>query len=237
VLSDAEKSSIERSIATLRERLSGYFNSELSEQFQFGSSTRGTILPRNMDSRSDIDYMIVFSDSRYEPQTYLDKIKRFAQRFYSTSDIKQSSPTVVLELNHIRFDLVPALQNYSGYKIIGRLKHWVNTNPNEFNTSLTNKNKSESFMIKPTIRLAKFWNAKNDYTFESHEFEKWIVGLNFYGCQNQTQYLFKVFDSLQTSAANAESVECAKKIIERVRGYEKNGYLISAEREIKRLIP
>jgi hypothetical protein len=67
VLSGDEERSINTSISTIKTRLTSHFGIGLSEQFRFGSSTRGTILPRSMDEHSDIDYMVVFSDSNYTP--------------------------------------------------------------------------------------------------------------------------------------------------------------------------
>lgn len=241
VLSDDEKRSINTSFATLKTRLGWYFEKSISEQFQFGSSTRGTILPRKMDESSDIDYMIVFSDSGYTPQTYLDRVKRFAEAYYSRSEIKQSSPTIVLELNHIKFDLVPALKSYYAYKIVGSDGEWLETNPNDFKETLTAKNNQELSKIKPTIRLVKFWNAKNGYVFDSYSLEKWIVGLSYWGCINQTQYIFNVFDNLNSYSIDAQwrrdKVERAKKIIATVRQYEQDGMPYCAEEEVKKLIP
>ena len=80
VLSGEEETSINIvRIQTIKSRLSSYFGTGLSEQFRFGSSTRGTNLPRSMDEDSDIDYMVVFSEAGYTPQTYLDRLKRFAR--------------------------------------------------------------------------------------------------------------------------------------------------------------
>lgn len=59
VLSDQEKESIARSITTLQSRLNSWFGNAVTEHFQFGSSVRETILPRKVDSNSDIDYMVV----------------------------------------------------------------------------------------------------------------------------------------------------------------------------------
>lgn len=116
VLSGDEKTSVNTSISTLKSRLGYHFTSGLKEHFRFGSSTRDTILPRSMDEHSDIDYMVVFSEGGYAPQTYLDRLRRFVDAYYSTSEVKQSSPTIVLQLNHIKFDLVPALAElWSGY--------------------------------------------------------------------------------------------------------------------------
>lgn len=241
VLSDDEKASVNTSVSTLGTRLSYNFGTGLSEQFRFGSSTRGTILPRSMDGNSDIDYMIVFGDSGHTPQTYLDRVKRFAERYYSSSDIKQSSPTIVLELNHIKFDLVPALKSYIGYKIVGSAGAWQETNPNDFNATLTSKNNAELYKIKPTIRLVKLWNAKNGYVFDSYELEKWIVGLSFWGCLSQTQYLFNVFDNLnpysEATQWRRDRIERAKQIVDKVREHERDDMPYSAEAEVKKLIP
>ena len=60
VLNGTEKTSIDKSITTLKSRLDVYFGDKLKTHFRFGSSTRGTILPRSLDEHSDIDYMLVF---------------------------------------------------------------------------------------------------------------------------------------------------------------------------------
>ena len=162
VLTASENASINTSISTLASRLNSHFGGNISTHFRFGSSTRGTILPRAMDEHSDIDYMVVFSQGGYTPQTYIGRLRKFAETYYSTSDIKQSSPTIVLQLNHIKFDLVPALAGYwTGiYQIPNGTSAWRDTNPNDFNATLTAKNQAELSLIKPTIRLAKFWNAQ-----------------------------------------------------------------------------
>src|SRR5574337_1188866 len=115
VLSSTEQSSITTSISTLQTRIGLHFASGVIKQhFRFGSSTRGTILPRAMDEHSDIDYMIVFSENNATPQTFLNRLKAFVEKYYASSEIRQSSPTIVLELNHIKFDLVPATMDWYG---------------------------------------------------------------------------------------------------------------------------
>ena len=94
VLSSTEKDSINRSVSALQSRLDTYFGGDLKSHFRFGSSTRGTILPRSMDEHSDIDYMIVFKDVDSVPQTYLDRLRRFVEKYYTKSEIYQSSPDV-----------------------------------------------------------------------------------------------------------------------------------------------
>ena len=78
VLSATEQSSISTSISTLQTRIGQHFaNSVFKQHFRFGSSTRGTILPRSMDERSDIDYMIVFSENNATPQNLSEPAKGF----------------------------------------------------------------------------------------------------------------------------------------------------------------
>lgn len=243
VLSNAELSSINTSVSTLKSRLTAYFGSALSDQFRFGSSTRGTILPRAMDEHSDIDYMAVFAERGYSPQTYLDRLKRFAENHYSSSDIKQSSPTIVLVLNHIRFDLVPALneQYLPGYQIPNGSTAWQSTNPNDFNASLVAKNNAELSKIKPAIRLLKYWNAQNGYIYDSYGLEKWVITLSFYTSINLRDYLFTIFDNLTLSYDQAQwrkdKLARAKAIIAEVRRLESEDMPYSAEAEIKKLIP
>lgn len=244
VLSSAENASIATSIATLKSRLDGYFNREndaLSLHFKFGSATRGTILPRADDAHSDIDYMIVFAKGGYAPQTYLDRLRTFVQKRYSSSEIYQSSPTIVLKLNHIKFDLVPALHNYGAtFRIPDGTGSWQDTNPNDFNSTLEAANKSSSYLVKPTVRLAKIWNAANGYVFDSYMFEKWIAGRFFLFCSNQKDYLFKIFDDLSPTELTQwrnDKIIRAKQIIANVREYERRDMPASAETEVKKLIP
>lgn len=242
VLSTNENASINTSISTLSTRLNSYFGADLSKHFRFGSSTRGTILPRAMDEHSDIDYMIVFANGGYTPQTYIDRLRKFAEAYYSTSDIKQSSPTIVLQLNHIKFDLVPALAGYwtGVYQIPNGTSAWRDTNPNDFNATLTAKNQAELNLIKPTIRLAKFWNARNGYVFDSYAFEKWIVEQSYPFALNQKSYLFAVFDKLaanQSAQWRNDKINRAKQIVAEVRKLETAELPYSAEAEVKKLIP
>ena len=58
-----------------------------------------------------MDIMLVMDDDGATPQTYLDRVRRAVEAKYSTSDIKQSSPTIVLQMNHIKFEITPAIHS------------------------------------------------------------------------------------------------------------------------------
>ena len=109
-IADWERNSIDTSINTLSTKLGNYFDN-IATKFVFGSYDRRTILRRSKDSNSDVDFMVCFTDgNEWTPQTLMNRLKRFAEANYSKNEIYQSSPTIVLELSHIKFELVPAWQ-------------------------------------------------------------------------------------------------------------------------------
>lgn len=249
IIRDQEKESIRTSIATIKRRLDSHFGDKIKDQFIFGSYTRNTILPRSMDRRSDIDYMIVFNDDDVTPQSYLNRLKRFAENCYSSSERKQSHPTIKLELNHITFELVPALRKFwNGYKIPTRNyvgDDWMDTDPNDFNSDLTEKNKEHGSLIKPVIRIMKYWNAQSGYIYDSFKLEKWIIerdfsGFDFFHTPDLKKYFFQCIDELGTgnlTETNKNKVNRAKAIIAEVKKLEAEGYPATAEDKIKKLLP
>ena len=245
VLSGTEKTSITISINTLSSRLDAYFGSGIKGHFQFGSNTRGTILPRRADSNSDIDYMVIFdtSDGQKKPQTYLDRLKKFAEMKYSTSEISQSSPTIVLSLNHIRFELVPAINNY-GYQIpspASSWSEWISTDPTAENQKIIDKNNAENYQIKPLVRLVKYWNAKQSHPFASFDLEQYIVNQYYGSCVSLKDYFYSFWEGFSCTYVTAQDikdkVERAKKYAAKAKQYEVDNMPVSAEPEIKKIVP
>jgi hypothetical protein len=247
VLSPKELNSISTSINTISIRINTHFGSNVKEHFKFGSSTRDTILPHKYDEKSDIDYMVIFNNpNNYKPQTLLNWLKEFAEKYYHSSEIHQSHPTMVLELLHIKFELVPAEKDYWGKISIpspsSSYLDWITTDPNGFNDSLIHINANNNFKIKPLIRLMKYWNVKKvNRGYPSFDLEKWIIARNFYYCKNLKEYLFKCIDDLNYSYNDPQyvktAVDNAKSIVDNTRNYESAGYISNAEDEIKKMIP
>ncbi|MGL4362438.1 MAG: SMODS domain-containing nucleotidyltransferase [Cellulosilyticaceae bacterium] len=248
VLKEAEKDSINRSITTIHQRLNYYFGNNIEEDFRFGSHTRDTILPRSADSNSDIDYMVVFNNQcGYKPQTYLNKLRSFTERYYSRSEIKQSHPTIVLELNHIKFELVPAYHQRTlwfdeGYKIpapSNNYEEWMSTNPNDFNQQLTNVNTANCFKVKSLIRLLKYWNARNGYVYSSYLLEQYIISTTFLWCNSLKDYFKVVVDNLPEyglSGVKVEKVRRLKQNIKEIYGDEEV-YPTYALSKLKNILP
>lgn len=246
VLSEQEKSSITTSIRTLSCRLELYFSNKVTEHFQFGSSTRGTILPRKADKDSDIDYIIVFdtSDAQKKPQTYLNYLRSFVKDKYSSSEIYQSHPTIVLSLNHIKFELVPAIKSYFGYQIPSRSSswsEWISTDPIKTNKRLQDKNVSNNYQIKPLVRLIKYWNAQEGKIFTSFSIEECIINQYFFGYSNLKDYFYDFWSGFNCSYDTAQhikdKVERAKKYTKKAKDYENSNFPLLAKAEIKEIVP
>lgn len=245
VLNNTEKASIVTSINTLSSRLNLYLGNLITSQFQFGSSTRDTILPRSMDISSDIDYMIIFNTSTglYKPQTYLNYLRNFVSLKYSTSEIYQSYPTIVLSLNHINFELVPAIYNY-GYQIPSPGSHWsewISTNPSVINQLLQDKNKSNNYQIKPLVRLIKYWNTRKGHKFSSFSLEEHIIGRSFFGCTSLEDYFYSFWEGFSCTYDTAEyiknMVNSAKQSAKTAKAYQNNNQPAFAELEIRKIVP
>lgn len=236
IIRDEEKIKIKNSIYTLESRLNENLGDSIKDKFVFGSFSRDTILPRHMDIDSDIDYLVVFKNEEYDsklftPQTYLRWLRSFAESRYGSSEIYQSNPTIILSLNHIHIELVPALTSVFslGYMIPGKdYASWISTDPKAFNEELINVNKKHDNNIRKLIRILKYWNVKNDSPFESYELEQQICRHDF----TMTQLIGGVFKdyfmefvnhfsiNLVRSKKQFDAVARAQKILEEVKSLE-----------------
>ncbi|MBN3553306.1 nucleotidyltransferase [Fictibacillus nanhaiensis] len=249
VLSATETANIRTSIENLSRKLNSYFNQgQLHTHFQFGSSTRGTILPRRVDSESDVDYMVVFKNPRgFTPETLLRQLKDFMYTYYNRSEIYKDSPTMVLELNHIKFELVPAIQDaWGNFSIPSKqniFSQWMPTDPLGFNEKITRVNVYNNSRIKPLVRLLKYWNTnKLDGYLYSFDLENMLVQKYNYNSRGSLkEYVYDTFETMTPSYGDSqrfiERLGRAKKIIYEAKWHEQRGYEVQARETIKNLFP
>lgn len=193
-----ERKYIVDKIEIIKSNLKAYFGGDIKEILVFGSFKRDTILPRKFDERSDIDILIVFNNAEkeYTPETYRTRLKKFAEYKYSTSTVIKDHPSVVLEMNKIKFDLVPSrlVESFfsSTYQIPNKSGSWMDTDPTGFNKKLTDANTKYGNLVKPMVRLFKRWNSRNGYPFNSFELENIIADVNFSGDNYETGFLYAI---------------------------------------------
>ena len=200
-IADWERTSIDTSISTLSTKLGNYFDN-IESKFVFGSYDRKTILRRSRDANSDVDYMVSYTDGAdWTPQTLMNRLKSFAENNYSRNEIYQSSPTIVLELSRIKFELVPAYYTWGTYHIpapASSYSTWINTYPHALKGQLNDKNKDNNYQIRKLVRLLKYWNVLNGKVYSSYELEKYILDKNYWLCTNLKGYFYDAVEGIQT---------------------------------------
>jgi hypothetical protein len=242
ILTSIEDVNISKSIDNLNYKLNAHF-SNIEAKSIFGSYDRNTILPRSVDENSDIDYLVIFKDaSEYSPQTCLNWLRKFAEDRYSRSEVFQSSPTIVLELNHIKFELVPAYRQYGTIYIPASASSyvsWIITDPGKMKTDLVSKNTSCNSKIKPLIRILKYWNVLNERVYTSYELENMIVSKFFFNDISLKDYFFDFVLSISTYGLphyKTDKVERLKNAINEVKKDEEK-YPYLAESNLVKELP
>lgn len=244
IIKDEEKKDIQKSVNTLFQRLKSYDRdkNQIDKYLIFGSYKRGTIISRDFDDNSDIDIMVVFgkkfegfsnfgfANEIKKPQTYLNYLKEFAESSYSRSEIYQSHPTIVLELNHIKFELIPAISDdFKNFQIPNKqdwyhTQDWITTNPNDLDGALENNQK-----LRRLVRVAKIWNAKQGHIYPSYELEKWIIKHSFRFNGDLAQYFYTFCELLPISCDLSQNkknkIEKLKEKIKKAQLYNNSSYI------------
>jgi predicted nucleotidyltransferase len=232
-----EQKKIDASVTVLKSKLKGYFLDDIQSIVEFGSYKRDTILPRTYDPESDVDLLIVFKHNniKVSPGTYRNYLIRFADAKYNRSEVYKDKPTVVLELDHIKYDLVPCYEETSFFSTTSMYiprddSSWMMTDPHGFNRKLTEKNKANHNEIKPLIRLFKAWNAKVGYPISSYSLEQQIVDMGFWFQTTLEDYFFAAVDSLRANQGGYTylphpKIQSLKDNAKRVKEYQRQNNL------------
>ncbi|UOR06362.1 hypothetical protein MUN82_04520 [Hymenobacter aerilatus] len=193
-----EDNSIKTSLTNISGKLRNEFGTKLISVSDFGSYKRDTILPRAYDSGSDVDIMVKFNHATLAktPDTYRTWLLAFADKHFSRSSVYRDFPTVVVELGHIKFDLVPAYEvsywSTSTLYIPDSRNEWQSTDPSALTADLTRVNTHYGSIVKPIIRLLKAWNTRAGKPYSSYELEKAIININFSGDNYQTGFFYAI---------------------------------------------
>jgi predicted nucleotidyltransferase len=241
-IADWERTSIDTSIRTLSTKLGNHFTN-LHSKFVFGSYDRKTILRRSKDPNSDVDYMVVFDDgANFQPQTLMTRLKTFAEANYTRNEIKQSSPTIIIELSSIKFELAPAYVSWGTYYIpapASSYSNWISTDPSGIKTELDNKHRANSYLIKDLIQLLKYWNVKNGKIYSSYAIERYVLDKWFFSCTNLKEYFYSAVEGISTSGlsiSNSSKVNTLKRVVAKTKEYDADGRPATAEIEMKKAI-
>ena len=233
-----EKQKIENSINYFNKKAEGSFTLNMKEMRVFGSYDRKINLSRKIDSTADVDIMIIFNNDGSTPQTYLNRVKKFVEIYYQKSDIKQDTPTILLDMNHISFEITPAIFSLD-IPMIKKENSWMFTNCLEDKSNLNKANQNNNSMIKPIIRLVKYWNVtKNNKNISSYIIEKAIVNhfqYKDYFCNDYLDYLIKSFELIYDTLSQETYKNKVSSVIQRLKTVKKDKekYPYSSLMEVK----
>lgn len=241
VLEKDKKDKIEKSIGFIKQKLWGIFQDRLTEVKVFGSFAKDTYINQDLDS--DVDILVVFKSKDFQPQTYLNQIKSFATDHYSRSNIYPDHPTIAIEMEHVKFEIVPAIYVSTDEVRIPapRTKDlkWITSYPTRIQTKLNDKDKNNKELIKPLIRIFKYLNALNNKPYSSFEIEKFIVNKT-YDCKDLKDYFYSAAYSLTDIAQTIEQkkfYDMLKERRRRLRVLETNNLTEYIETELTAFLP
>ena len=241
-----EKEKIIKSIDYLKGKIWSLFQNRLDDVIVFGSYDRETMLPN--DKEGDVDIMIIFKKDEFQPKTYLNQIRSFSEKNYSKSEVYPEHPTVVIELNHVKFELVPTLWDSSAWSDTAMLipgppsenYEWVKTNPLEFTGKLNTKEGQNDNMIRPLIRLMKYWNLQNKKAFSSYWLEEFAVNHSYSFCNSLKDYFYEMINDLNNTSFNEEGTVLIQALAEkkrRLKSLEDQGLNEYLEQEFSSFLP
>lgn len=240
----------EASLNYLTSMLWAQFQEELEYVQVIGSFDRGTMLNTTVNSDPDVDVLIVFKENKFQPQTYLSKFQRFAEKYYSNSEVFQSHPTIAIEMHHVKFELIPSYLERGVFSNTLKIPaprstelKWKESDPSGFKSELKSKNRKNNEMISPLILLLKYWNLINGGLFSSYFFEEFcVLNRSYLDCTTISQYFYEIINDLNNSRSNydEERSQIVAQLFERRRRLmvlEKNNMHDYVETEFSMFLP
>ncbi len=159
----------------LRDFLKSKFN--LAEDpWLTGSYSRKTIIRQDRD----IDVMAAMSVREYWP-TYQTKssglvnlVRDALNKQYGSSDVSSSGAAVIMSMDVFQVDVVPVIaRDGGGYLVANGQDGWKATNP-AFHFELMEQHNKTDALLKPLVKLLKYWNICNDELIQSFHLEMMI---------------------------------------------------------------
>lgn len=200
-LTDNQRDKIKTSHKHLRENILQPLD-YISHTFLTGSYKKKTLI----NPANDIDVFVVLSGySQYDitPNAILNKLKKDLKSRYPNTTIKQDKPCIVIEFNHVLFELTPAIEIENWYEHnnfyipeMSKNNTWqLVDNPRILEERLTEANKRLNQKLNPLIKMMKKCKVKNNFKTPSFEMEKMAIDslYSINGFRDGVQQLLRVY--------------------------------------------
>ncbi len=171
-----ERAAIENFFATVVEALMNHFRFNIERCIPIGEFARETVLRHTIDKKTSIQLMILFQNDEYYENFSLmrQEMEQCISSSFSLSEDEVKHLRIPMKFGAIQ--LVPSIvvdSDLGSNLFISSLKHdkWIQSNPLEFDEKINNKNNETSFLLKPIIRLLKYWNCTHGRYFSTETIE------------------------------------------------------------------
>src|SRR5262249_3398134 len=157
----------------------------------------------------------IFKVKEVQAQTYLNQLREFANKYYKKSDIYRDFPTIAIDMQHMKFELVPAYLDSDWRKIPApreKAFKWITTNPEAFKRKLQERSIKTKGVTAQAIKIIKYLNYLNAKPFDSYEIEQFVLAREFTGSDIRAYY-FDLMSGLLARANTEPQKEFSKKII------------------------
>ncbi len=209
-LSPEQKTKIQKSHQYLRKHNLDKL-AYVSNTFLTGSYKKSTLINH---SNNDVDMFVVldgYDQYNVKPNTILDKLKKDLQGKYTTTEIKQNKPCVVLNFNHIAFELTPVIKIDNSLQLalgfentpdfympnLSSNNEWIKIdNPRILEKQLSTANKEFDNQLVPLIKMMKKCKLHNNISnIQSFEIEKFAIDNLYYinNYRNGIEQLLRIY--------------------------------------------
>lgn len=243
LISPVDKGMVNVSLKSLLVRLGAEFDRfVVTRTALFGSFVRDTRLPAAIDPRTDVDVLVIFRERGQKPEHYLAQIRQVLERHYPKVAIVQNGDRLVLQGLQGRIELVPGLDSINGVQIPGKNAAWQMCNPDEELRELQEKDKASGGLVLPLVRLVRYWNALNDYPFDSFEIEQRVLRHRFaFSAKSLKGYFFDFMRGLHVVAGispiKAEKLRAMRRTLDEIDQLLLANQPREALEKIERLLP
>ncbi len=183
----------------------------VSNSFLTGSYKKSTLINH---LNNDVDMFVVlngYDQYNVKPNTILDKLKKDLQSKYTTTEIKQNKPCIVLNFNHITFELTPVIKIDNSLALalgfdntpdfympnLSSNNEWVKIdNPRTLEKQLSTANKEFDNQLIPLIKMMKKCKIHNNISnIQSFEIEKLAIDNLYYinNYRNGIEQLLRIY--------------------------------------------
>lgn len=241
-----EKEKIDKSISYLQGKIWERFQDRLQKVEVFGSYDRGTSLSPSIDTNADVDILVIFKTNDYQPDTFLKHLNEFANSIYPRSEVSPDHPTITIELDHVKFELVPSYLDkgvFSDDIMIPAPRRkdikWIETDPMDLKADLESKNNRENQMITPLIKFIKYLNYLHGKSYDSFVVEKFAISRS-YPDKELKHYLFEFINDLSTDDQTDEQIAFVNELKTRRKNLmtlEKGNLTDYIEEELQKFFP